>query len=496
MPDFSTLNEQEKKRRDLQERKRKLAAQQNPAREDDGSDLEIADDPKATTRDVAQSRRGKAARGEFPTAGAMKQLAAAGASARRESAPIAALSDAEARRELKAAAAPGFLANSQRASKPRVTQTGLNQYLLDKVKKQDEIIIKQKEEEWQRRGGSILAQPGQAPAQSLPNLDQILEQRKAALEKRSADVDMVHDDDGSDEEWKPDGEDAMAVDEEAERTDEEERSPSRHDGDDQADDEGDEENPFLLKRPAVRPPRPRPVAVESDDEEDTENRPPPPQPTRGRMLVRDTSFARNTPEMEADHPSLTHRASISSIGDNTDGTRTEDGTDKENDVRLSFDRGEDKENTAVAVQSPMSSSSLRFGRSFGSLFASEIQASPSGSTGRGAPDGVRSPLQELPAEDDDPFAFTPGPPLQLAGARRDDSSLEASPTLDLGGSTLNLGEGSGLQPAFSLSVKGKGKERARSTSPSPLGEALDLGGGFGGGGGFSQFFTQEGVSAL
>ncbi|KAJ2965334.1 hypothetical protein NUW54_g14154 [Trametes sanguinea] len=73
------------------------------------------------------------------------------------------------------------------------------------------------------------------------------------------------------------------------------------------------------------------------------------------------------------------------------GERTEDGTDKENDIRLSFDRGEDKENTAVALQTP--GLSLRLSRGLGSFFAPSLEGSPAG---RSAADGVRSPLRELP----------------------------------------------------------------------------------------------------
>ena len=111
--------------------------------------------------------------------------------------------------------------------------------------------------------------------------------------------------------------------------------------------------------------------------------------------------------------------------------------------------------------------------------------------------------RELPPEDDDPFAFSPERPLRLGGPSGS-GSLEASPVLNLGASprldlgaapSLNLGADNHLQPAFLLSVKGKGKERARSASPCPLGAPLELG-GEPGGGGFSQFFTQEGVSSL
>lgn len=511
LPDFADLNEQdsEKKRKELALKELKNRVTRQPRQwtdeYDSGSDIEIVDDQKTVARDVAQTRRGMLARGEFPTKGAKRQLEAAGAGARRDSAIVAPIDVDNA---LKAAAAPSFLASSKSRTKTNLTTASLNRMLLDKSRLKGQEEVRRKEEEWQRRGGKLKEQPSEhAPGTVSLDLQQVLEKHRATLEKKQVDVEMVQDSD-SDEDWEPEGEQRM--DNIAEGSDREVQESSRQDADDQADDEGDgeddDENPFIVKRPsAVRPPRVRPVAVvDSDDEVDTENQPP---PTRSRMLVRDTSFARDTlgVEVEPTHL-LSHRDSVSSLGDNTDGTRTEDGTDKENDVRLSFDRGEDKENTAVAAQSPMSAISMRLGRSFGSLFAAEIQASPSSSVGHRAPDDVRSPLKELPAEDDDPFAFTPGPPLQLGGPGGGHCSLEASPTLDLGASpaldlgaapSLNLGGGSGLAPAFSLSLSanGKGKDRARSASPSPLGEPLELGGGLGGGG-FSQFFTQEGVSGL
>ncbi|KAI0750884.1 hypothetical protein C8Q80DRAFT_537525 [Daedaleopsis nitida] len=481
MPNFEDLHKADQKKRSLQEFKQRLVQTAQPPVDGDDSDLEIVDDQKSVVQDVAQSRRGMMARGELPTTGTKKQLAAAGPSARRKIAPLLANNTMDVQRTLRAAALPAFDAKKGAAA-PRLTTNDLNKMLWSKAEENSLQTIRQKEQEWQRQGGEIKQQPGQeAGATGLPSLSEIVHQRREALEKKHALLEVA-DDSGSDHEWKPGGNDEME-DGEASGSDEEEQrqSPAALDPDDQADDEDeDDENVFLVKRPLVRPPRARPImAIESDDEDDAENRPPS-QPNRSRTLVRDASWANTVvPAEVADNHALGHRGSISSLGDTTDSARTEDGTDKENDARLSYPRGEDKENTAVAIQTPVSSMSLHFNRSFGSLFAAENPASPSGSVGRGAgPSGVRSPLQELPADDDDPF----GPSLQLAGPRMGRLSPEPS---------LNLGEGCDLQPAFSLSVKGKGKERERSPSPSSFGDALHLGGGLGGGG-FSQFVTQEG----
>lgn len=484
MPDFEDLNKAEQKKRSLHELKQRLLQTAQPPVDGDDSDLEIVDDQKSVFQDVAQSRRGMIARGELPTTGTKKQLAAAGRSVRRKSAPLLANNTTDVRRTLRAAALPAF-EKKKGAAGPHLTRSDLNKMLWSKAEEDSLQTIRQKEQEWQRQGGEIKQQPGQDDgATGLPSLSEIVNQRREALEKKYA-VHEVADDSGSDHEWKPGGDDDMEGGEGSGSDGEEQRrSPVVLDPEDQADDEDeDEENVFLVKRPLARPSRARPVVtIESDDEDDAENQPPS-QPKRGRILVRDASWANTVvPTEVVDDHALGHRDSISSLGDTTDSTRTEDGTDKENDAQLSYPRGEDKENTAVAVQTPVSSMSLRFNRSFGSLFAAEHPASPSGSIVRGAgPSGVRSPLQELPADDDDPF----GPSLQLAGPRMGRLSPEP---------TLNLGEGCGLEPAFSLSAKGKGKERERSSSPSSFGDALDLGGGLGGGGGFSQFVTQEGVS--
>ncbi|KAI0720188.1 hypothetical protein C8T65DRAFT_633751 [Cerioporus squamosus] len=490
MPDFRDLVKEQDQGREQETRKKELAAfkercveqaqQRGAGSPDDDSDIEIVDDMKSVARDEAQARRGAIARGEVPSVGSKRQLAAAGRSARREHV-LRITDETEVQRTLQAAAKPSFLGGTAGV---KLTQGELNSLIRQKAEDQAMKIKQQKEEEWKRRGGTIKDQPGALVSATNPltSLQDALDRRRSARETRSADPEVVHDSDDSDEEWRPDGNPAMDEDqgEDIQHSDEDRApGPLRNRADTQADDEEDDENPFNVPRQPQRRAR---AAIESDDDDDDAENHRPPQPSRGRKLVRDSTWVQGFHSPDAGAQSLSHRDSISSLGDLTDGALTEDGTDKENDALLSFDRGEDKENTVIALQSP----AARLGR-YASLFASEIAASPSGSVGRGATDGVRSPLKELPGEDDDPFAFTPGPPLRLAGASRDGGSLESSP--------INLGAGSGLEPAFALSPTGKGKARARSTSPSPLGEALDLGGGLGGsfgGGGFSQFFTQEG----
>ncbi|PIL37226.1 hypothetical protein GSI_00919 [Ganoderma sinense ZZ0214-1] len=490
LPDALTLikqkqaaAEESKRQQELRQAKLLLLEQQQHIVADDGeSDLEIEDNHESVLREEGQARRAEYARGARPSKGRADQLAYASPNARRKTVQLP-VDDAQMRRVFKASAASAFEPSSAKTAKQtKLSRQDLNKMLLQKADRDKQQIDRAKLEDWKRRGGRLkehaeAVAPAKSPAELL---QEIIQQRQA----KSKVSEKVSDDDESDEEWKPE-DNSHAVERSGEEDEGEgQPSPMLIDNEGQADDEDDDENPFLV--PRMRRlgghTRTRVVATQSDDEDDAENRPPIPS-SLGSILAQESQIPFEcTQPPDSAPPSFSHRYSISSIGDNTDGSRTEDGTDKENDVRLSFDRGEDKENTKV--HSPVSAVSLRLGHSFGALFADDTQplASPSGSVRRGAPGDVRSPLKELPKDDDDdPFGFMPGPPLRLGGMSGM-ASLEASPI------PVNLGEGSGLglEPAFSL----KGKERARDGSP--LADALDLGGGGFGGGGFSQFATQAG----
>ncbi|OSD04325.1 hypothetical protein PYCCODRAFT_1433706 [Trametes coccinea BRFM310] len=484
-PDVSEFDQRQQKKREEEERIRQLQqtklhlleqqkAVPAPVQDESDDDLLIVDDPKSVAKEEAQKRRVTTAHGAHPSRGRQKQLALAKASARTMPLPR---NEEEARHLLEAAAASTFAAPGMRdIEKVAITDPAmLNKLLLQQDNTLKEKIIHEKEEDWKRRGGRIKEQPGQRGEvkTDMEVLKEILKKR-AASGVQAVDAEMV--DDSEDEDYRPDDGSEHDGSQHSDAADENAvPSPGRGDLGEQADDEGDEED-----QPMGPPPRRlhastrrRPVAaVVSDDEDDSENQPIAPS----RILVRDTPFGGSSRSPQADDmaisgPTLTHRSSISSMGD-----RTEDGTDKENDIRLSFDRGEDKENTAVALQTP--GLSLRLSRGLGSFFASSLEGSPAG---RSAADGVRSPLKELPPDDedgDDPFVLKSTPaPLRLSTPTRD-VAADASP--------MDLGDGNGLlEPAFSL--KGKGKERAQTPSPSPLAEALPIGGG----GGFSQFFSQD-----
>ena len=479
--------EQSNRQQELREVKLRLLEQQqqHPMDDDGESDLEIEANQESVLREEGEARRTEHARGARPSKGRANQLAYASPNACRKTVQFP-IDDLQMQRVLRTSAASAFKPQSAKdAKQPRLSTRDLSRMLLQKADRDKQQIDRAKLEDWQRRGGRLKEHAEAPPAakSSAELLQEIIKQRQA----KSKVSERVSDDDESDQDWKPD-ENGHAAEGSEDEEEEGRQSPMLVDNDGQADDEDDEENPFLV--PRMRRPkghtRPRVVAAVSDDEDDAENRSPI-QSSLGSVLVQESQILyEETEPADSAPPSLSfpHRNSVSSVGDNTDGSPTEDGTDKENDVRLSFDRGEDKENTKV--HSPLSAVSLRLGRSFSALFADDTQplASPSGSVRRGVPGDVRSPLQELPKDDDDdPFGFTPGPLLRLGGVSGM-ASLEASPIpMDLG-----VGSGLGLEAAFSL----KGKERAREGSP--LGDSLDLGGGGFGGGGFSQFATQADVS--
>ncbi|KAI0677470.1 hypothetical protein C8Q78DRAFT_1002861 [Trametes maxima] len=477
MPDFSTLDkagksarEEAEKRERMRKFKQEILEQQKqqPVVSDDSEDddLVVQDDEKSVARDEAQRRRGLTVRGVHPSRGRQKQLDLAGTTARRTSVAFV-VDDEEARHVLEAAGAPSFLAAKGKAAskEPKLDPKTLNQLLLQRDNRQKERSIKEKEEDWVRRGGKIKERLEERSAPAHPR--EILQ---GIMDKRGRAVDQIDSGSDDDEDYNPEDTVAQGGSEHCGDQADENAPPSpfHGDADEQADDEGDDDNPFVVPRArrSLAPARHRAaVAVVSDDEDDH-------APT-GRVLVRDTPLSRPPHLFQPDgvedvDRALGHRRSAS-LGDGT-----ENETDKENDILQSFDRGEDKENTAIAIQSL--ALSLRTGSGSSSLFGAELQASPAG---RGALDGVRSPLKELPPDEDedDPFA-SPRPgrrSVPNVATARDESPID-----------LSLGGGGDLEPAFSLS--GKGKERALSISPSPLAEAVPIGGG----GGFSQFFTQEG----
>ncbi|OBZ76695.1 hypothetical protein A0H81_04027 [Grifola frondosa] len=467
--------EQEHKRRAMELKQRALAKQQLVNMDDSGSDLEVVEgDMQMVAKEEAQHRRAQKGRSSL---GRRKQLALAGPVHKGNAIARISAGDGSALHVLEAAAAPSFMPQAKGAKDKTVvklSQGDLNRMLLHTAEKRAEEIIKEKEVEWVRRGGKIKGRLNEeVDGERAKQVFQDLISKGLSVAQRREREDGGQHAESSDEEYHP-----IDLDDDAhgEPQDEGSEVAGAHvDGSDHADDEGedsavpfdvsnhaddeDDEEQKTYDRIRRRPihPRPRPIAaIESDEDDDAQ--PLSPLQLRGKLLVPDSSFASSPPPLvRIEASALRHRSSLSSFDD-----RTEDGTDKENDVRLSFDRGEDKENTAVAPQSPPI---LRLSRTTSLLFGPESQGSPSVLPPQLSQDEVRTPFKELIAEEDedDPFAFRTEPrPL----ARR----LEPDSPSD----------GSVLQPGFAL------KPASSSADLSPaVPSALNASGGF------SQFFTQN-----
>ncbi|KZT71600.1 hypothetical protein DAEQUDRAFT_114019 [Daedalea quercina L-15889] len=414
MPDIGSLIHEEAKKREEQERLQRLAEakrraleqQQNrrPTRDEDDSDLEVVhEDMHAVAREEAQARRADTAHGVKRSVGRNVQLALAGVP-RRKSVAADFLS-------LSAAAAPAFL--------PKKTNDGvdgqlkpdqLSLMMLRKAKEQAAAHVRQKEVRWKKAGGKVKARA----ADVAPGLNEAMAQYAQKLSERQVTVEAEEDKDKEDE----DDPDYQPVDEDrgAENGNEVEDDaeiqhlvPSQVEAAHESEDDEENMSPVLRGRQG-RPRRPL-VAIHSDDEEERQRGP------LGRVLVADSSFAFPEPR-RLSQGALHRRASTSSLEG-----RKEDGTDKENDASLMYDRGDDKENTVVASQpSAFSRAGSFFSQSQGRPLSLD-DGLPMESTPQ---DGRRAPFQELPIGEDDenPFSFSsnlrdparrltfsPGPPL-------------------------------------------------------------------------------------
>ncbi|KAH9943365.1 uncharacterized protein BXZ73DRAFT_74336 [Epithele typhae] len=440
LPDAKDIVEAQLRAKDLHNLKmgwvQRQRQQTPPSDEGDDDDLLIEDEPRSAIRDAAQARRHELALGLSPSKGRKQQLKQAGPSARK-----GLIAGGDEKRVLAMLATSTFKSGSLPLETKNMTHRQLNEFLAKMIEKDKVQERRRKEEDHIRRGGRLKEHAEGSTIKNASEPVQALEQIRQRAAKKRREVRVIEDsDDQSDGDYQPD---TLATDDDEGGAGE--NDPPRADTNEEADDEeDDDENPFLPPRHHRRTRVPAARVVGSDDEE-SENRPVP--PTAGSRARNDFVLS-NAFDLIPTEPTTSGntapRGSVSSAGEHTDGAHTEDGTDKENDARLSFDRGDDKENTRIAVQRSLSRPRLGRGAS---LFAAEIEASPSG---RGTPSSVRSPLKAIPTGDDDVFG-----PFLAPTAANAVGSLQGSPmNLD-----ADLGGG--------------------------------LGGGFGGGGGFSQFLTQD-----
>ncbi|KAI0729210.1 hypothetical protein BC629DRAFT_1447187 [Irpex lacteus] len=444
--------------------------QQQAVDDEDDSDLEIVnDDMHIVAKEEDKDRRSRKAKHIGESVGRQKQLTAAG----------------------KASLIRGTLQGSQ-GQRPRdahVNQKDLNQLLLHASDKQSRELTAQKEAEFAKRVGQ---RREEEPSVDKAGLLEMLARRSRenrAREDSSDGDDEGEGDDENDGNWMPDAENENEndMDEDGDISEGMTDLPIATDDDvgpldaEDDDDEENEENiPMRVGRSAARPR----AVFDSDDEEDGENR-----PATGRVLVAGSSVVLEPPaDLEVPHPMLSHRSSVSSMSE-----RLEEGTDKENDFRLMFDRGDDKENTAVASQSgstvvsPLAA--LRGGSGIFSLPSLGRTASTSSVLGLNpTPAGEdRSPLQELPTGDEDDDVFlTPSTKQTL---HRPSSSK--SPLLSQSLSPLQFrssGKGKGLSSLFE-DDEAAGPSSTPGATAFSLEPAADIRPG---GGGLSQFFAASG----
>ena len=293
---------------------------------------------------------------------------------------------------LAAAARPAFVRDARftksakaNAKKERLSPGDLNHLLLGWAGTDASEIGEEKEREWVERGGKVVPRPsaderpGERMTAKLAEL--AAKGLSRAQQHEEDDVEAEEDEEDDDGEWTP--------------------APQPQDDDDSA------QNPFVAPDPeydtefedenASAPKRKhRALAVVDSDEE---NGPIPSAPT-GRVLVPDSSLVFHSPP-----PRLESSDKENVYND----TEAENETDKENDASLMFDRGEDKENTAIAstqstILQPIFGPGLSSRTSMSSLDEVDLAISPP---------AVRSPLKPIGGldddDDDDPFMSTPAP---------------------------------------------------------------------------------------
>lgn len=318
--------------------------------------------------------------------------------------------------QLKESAQPAFSVDVRngKAAPVALTQAQLNRAMLKRAEEEKAAANRQKEEEWIRRGGKVI-EPSTASSGGHGGLAAVIEKGIEAGELRTRmRVDDEEDEasDGSDEDFNPE----MRGSASPEPVDE--GSGNENAGDDAAsemenaahrltDEENEEtedkENsrPLKIRRSTVH----RAVVDSDEDNDDMENtRPLQSNPSIGRILVPDTSFAEE--HLAQLQPGMMCRRSLSPFD-----SPTEDENDKENNNQLMFDKSEDKENKAVVRHSLRPTHAL--GSRSGSLFGLEdgITRGLSMSPGIELSDGERGFIRRKPLEalrdDDDPFAFSP-----------------------------------------------------------------------------------------
>lgn len=359
--------------------------------EDD--DLEIVkDDMHSVAREAAAKRRAdKSQRSPVK----MKVLAMAMGCKRiskmHDSGSKSASLPAFSEQQLKHFAKPAF-ARGNKADKEGLRKQELDRMMMQQHEQEKLRLIKQREEEWAQKGGRVLREGESKNAQA--SLSQAVETYahralKAAKEAEAMDSGMGESE--SDDNYTPSirgSPCAEPVVKEGTDTDndrEEHSMTISHQGAQLTDDEEDVA-PSRRKSGVRKSMR----TILGSDDEDSE------RPAQSSPFV----------SAVGNEGAPQHRASASSIG-----SQTEDENDKENNTKLMFDRSEDKENKAVVRHSPVLTRpalglqveppfSLEGCTQLGSSVASPADCDHLIASQK---EIVRTPLKDLPQEDDDPF---------------------------------------------------------------------------------------------
>lgn len=497
-PEVSSLVRQSDRKREAEQQKQKLTDYKmrllknpQPVYMDDDSDLEVLDnDMHVVAKEEAKERQAAKARHARPSVGRKNQLTLAGRSVAHSPAKKGTLvhRNREDLEVMQAAAAPAFsvearaeLRKGKERATGRVGPKDLNKMLLRASEKQSKEITRQKEQEYYKREGPPRDRvDGMALGDTFrENLQRMIAKgiHVARKQEHDEDGDDEAQDDESDGEWTPDmAQDDDAGEQEADDTDENEVLREVSMASETEEDQDEETNV------RHRPQRRNVMVIDSDD--DAEN-----IPTYragqdlGRVLVADSSLVLDSQPAFM----LNHRRSVSSIDEHL-----EEGTDKENDSRLMFDRGEDKENTVIAGSSTLSPTGLVRGR--GSLISlgGSIASLPIASQ---ETTDERTPFKELHKEDkDDVFLSSPTRlPLSRTASTRQGTpgtpkhqpiNLENVSPLQLRSAARK--ESQGLAAFFESSTPpDKGKGRLSDNEPFSLQPAAVISSGSGG---LSEFF--------
>ncbi|KZP13040.1 hypothetical protein FIBSPDRAFT_1049618 [Athelia psychrophila] len=426
LPEISDIiagDSQARRAKQLAEAKKRILAQRPAASsimDDDEDDLQVEDNMLSVTAEETERRRVLRAHHVVPSEGRSRQLALGGVRARlskddSKSSPVKKGQHRDPFEQLKESALPAFRVDSRsgkgKAAHASMTPTELNLAMRKRAEADAVTANRLKEEEWVSRGGK-LAEPA---AGHIHGIAAVLEKGIEVAEQRmhgQDDREYEEGSDVSDGDFDPElrgsaspglGEEDMEDADGDEAPEAALEAPHVDILTDQEDEETEDRDVARLRK--TRRSVAHRAVVDSDEDEDQneENtRPIRGQPSTGNVLVPDTSFMEEDPRTR--QPSMVHRGSLSSFDSPTD-----DENDKENDNQLMFDKGEDKENTAVVRHAPFSTRAPPFHNS--SLFGLEegITRGLSMSPSRLSDDEPgflrRKPLNALrEVDDEDPFA--------------------------------------------------------------------------------------------